>query len=179
MLHRNKARIAGLLVALSGAFAAPAVAGTSTSNIAVTATVVNNCAFSTTTGLAFTGYDPVVANATTALNATGVLSVQCTKSDSALTVGLGNGNNAVSSQRNLADTAADKLAYNIYQPASSTPGAACAYTTAWTSTATLALTTPTTGKTANSYNVCGQMPSGQDVPAATTYTDTVVATLTF
>ncbi len=47
---------------------APAHAGSTPTNLAVTANIAANCTISTT-AVAFGAYDPVVANATTALNA--------------------------------------------------------------------------------------------------------------
>ena len=50
--------------------------------------------------------------------------------------------------------------------------------TAWTSAATLALSSPTS-KASRTYNVCGQMAAGQDVAVDSNYTDAVTATINF
>jgi hypothetical protein len=79
-------------------------------------------------------------------------------------------------------TAHDKLAYTLVQPISATPLAACpafGANTAWGSTAGTSpvIGTPTS-KAARTFNVCGQIASGQDV-SVDSYTDTVVATINF
>src|SRR5579871_6049957 len=79
--------ISFLVLASSQAFA-----GTATSNMSVTATVSANCTISAGS-LAFGTYDPVVTNATTALNGTATLSVTCTNG-AASTLTLGQGSNA-------------------------------------------------------------------------------------
>jgi spore coat protein U-like protein len=154
-----------------------AQAGTATSNTAVTATVVANCTISTTP-VAFGNYDPVAANATTPLQSSGSVTIACTKG-SAPTIGISLGANALGSVRRMTDGAFNFLDYEIYQPASNAPGAACAFTTVW-GTAGAGLFTPTspTSKAARTYNVCGQIPAAQDI-AAGSFADTVVATVNF
>lgn len=75
--------IGAALVAVQPAHAA----GSATSNLAVSASIAANCTISTT-AVAFGAYDPVVANAATALNATGGVTIGCTKG-SAPTITLG------------------------------------------------------------------------------------------
>ena len=168
------AAVAALLV--SGGFAQ---AGSAPANLSVTASVAQNCTISTT-AVAFGAYDPISGGNATAA---GTVVVTCTKGATSLTVGLGNGLYSVSGQRNLGGATTgntDKLAYSLVQPTSNTPLAACpAYAagTAWTTTSTLALSSPTS-KAARTYNVCGQMASGQDV-SVDSYSDTVVATINF
>ncbi|MCU1308822.1 MAG: Spore coat domain protein [Acidobacteriaceae bacterium] len=77
------------ILALSGT---SAFAGTATSNLSATATVTANCTISTNP-LAFGAYDPLVANASTALPGTGIVTVICTNG-SAATITLGQGSNA-------------------------------------------------------------------------------------
>jgi spore coat protein U-like protein len=161
------------------------VAATATANFQVSATVLSVCIISAT-NLAFGNYDPTMSANTTANSS---LTVTCTKGNTTAVVGIGPGLHAASTQRNMIDSASNLLAYNLYQPPSNTPGATCVYTgtpTAWgdgtssTTGSTLALgTAPSiTGRT---YNVCGSIPAGQNVPATTGgYLDaTVVATVTF
>ncbi len=148
----------------------------------VTASVTQNCSISTSSALAFSSYDPIGTNATAPLNATGQISVACSKGATGLTIGMDNGTHISGSQRQmLGGTAAGMLQYNIFQPPSNTPGAACTFpgTTAWTATGTGLLTlssAPT--KVTRVYSVCGTIPGGQDV-SADTYTDTVGATINF
>ncbi len=156
-------------------------ASTSTS-VPVTASVTQSCSISTSTALAFGTYDPIGANAIAALNATGQVSVACSKSAAGLTIGMDNGAHVAGAQRQMVGgTSAANLNYNLFQPPTSVPGTACTFpgVTAWTATGAglLTITSPTS-KAARLYNVCGTIPGGQDV-AADTYTDTVSATINF
>ncbi|HUH93755.1 MAG TPA: spore coat U domain-containing protein [Casimicrobiaceae bacterium] len=160
--------------------AAPAVAANQTANLAVSASVTANCTISTS-AVAFGAYDPVVANAATALNATGSVTIACTKG-SAPTITLGLGGNASGSQRNMKlGSGSDLLAYELYQPPSTTPATACSFpgTTVWgTSGSNIFTPTSPGSKAARTYNVCGTVAAGQDVSVGS-YTDTVVATVNF
>jgi spore coat protein U-like protein len=160
-----------------------AFAATDTTNITVTATVSQGCSISTTAALAFGAYDPIGANATAALNATGQISVACSKGATGLTIGMNNGTHVVLTQRQMQGaTATDVLLYNLFQPPSSVPGVACAGNggTPWNSTAPAGVLTITSSpsKAARLYNVCGTIPGGQDASTGA-YTDTVIATLNF
>ena len=155
-----------------------AQAATATATLNVTATVSTNCTISATP-VAFGAYDPVSGSSKTV---SGTVVVACTKLATGLTVGLDNGANYTTT-RNLIGSGSntDKLAYSLMQPVSATPGALCpAYGagTAWTSAATLALSSPTS-KASRTYNVCGQMAAGQDVAVDSNYTDAVTATINF
>jgi spore coat protein U-like protein len=69
-----------------------AMATNSTANMAVSASVSNNCTISAGS-LAFGAYDPIVTNAATALPGTATLSVTCTNGASTV-ITLGQGTNA-------------------------------------------------------------------------------------
>lgn len=174
-------RLTALALGTAAALAAaPASALTATANLAVSASVAQNCTISTTP-LAFGAYDPVVTNATTDLNGTGSVSVACTKGATGLSIGLGNGQNYSGGTRRMAG-GGDFLGYAIYRPPNNSPGTACSFpgTLAWGTTIgtdTLALTNAAS-KAPRTYNVCGTIPAGQDVTVAT-YNDTVVATINF
>jgi spore coat protein U domain-containing protein, fimbrial subunit CupE1/2/3/6 len=148
-------------------------AGTATSNLAVTATVSANCSISTAP-VAFGAYDPVVANATTPLDGTGTVTVTCTSGDAA-TITLGQGSNAATGStdtaplRQMKDTGSDVLAYSLYSDSGRT--------TAWGNTAGTGLAETGTGS-AQALTVYGAVAAGQNVPAGS-YSDTVVATVTF
>jgi spore coat protein U-like protein len=168
---------AALSVASGVVFAASA-----STFVPVSASVTQNCAISTTAALAFASYDPIGINATGALNATGQISVACSKGAVGLTIGIDNGTHFAGTQRQMQGGATiSLLLYNIFQPPNNTPGTACTFpgTTAWTAVGTGLLTlssAPT--KVTRVYNVCGTIPGGQDV-AADTYSDTVGATINF
>lgn len=166
------------LLATSGVVDAASVS----TSIPVSASVSQNCTISTTSALAFSAYDPIGANATAALNATGQISVACSKGATGLTIGMDNGAHVAGAQRQmLGGVAANMLQYNIFQPPSNAPNTACTFpgTTAWTATGAGLLTLSSApNKVTRVYNVCGTIPGAQDV-AADTYTDTVGATISF
>jgi spore coat protein U-like protein len=154
-------------------------AGTASSNITVSATISQNCTIATTP-ISFGAYDPVSGSNVTAF---GTVVVACTKGATSTFIGLANGANFSGGTRNMdGGTAHDKLAYTLVQPVSGTAGAACpafGANTAWGSTSGTApvIGTPTS-KAARTFNVCGQIASGQDV-SVDSYTDTVAATINF
>jgi spore coat protein U-like protein len=148
-------------------------AGTQTANLAVNATVTANCTISTA-AVAFGSYDPVVANATTALNGTGSVTVTCTSGDAA-NVTLGQGADAATGStdaaplRQMKDSGSDVLAYSLYSDG--------ARSTVWGNTTATGVSDTGNG-TAQTLTVYGSVAAGQNVPAGT-YSDTVVATVTF
>ena len=186
LIRRNdmlKKSVLPMIVAASLVVAPVTVlAASATTTIAVSASVTQNCTISTTSALAFVAYDPIGANATAALNATGQVSVACSKGATGLTIGIDNGAHVAGAQRQmLGGVAAGMLQYNLFQPPNNTPGTPCTFpgTTAWTNTGTGLFTlSSATTKTARVYNVCGTVPGGQDV-AADSYTDTVSTTINF
>ena len=183
----KKIAIAAAVATTIGAFANSAVAGSATSNLSVTATVSTKCS-ATTTPVAFGAYDPLAVVDKTSTGGTVV--VTCTRNagkspDLAVTIALGVGLHNSSGRRMVGGTNGDFLTYELYQPSATTPAAACAYTTVWdggsgiftpTGVSPWGVTNPLT------FNVCGKAVQGQDVSGTTageSYTDTVVATITF
>lgn len=150
-----------------------AEAGTATSNLNVTATVSANCTV-TTNAVAFGAYDPVSANASSALNGTGAVIVTCT-SGSLAAIALGQGANAaagstdVDPARRMKDATTNYLSYELFTDA--------ARTLEWGNTPLTDVDHIGTG-TQTSITVYGRVPAAQNVPAGS-YTDTVVATVTF
>ncbi len=150
-------------------FASPAFAGTATSNMAVSASVSANCTISAGT-LAFGAYDPIVTNATAALDGTATLTVDCTTGSTAtITLGQGLNPTAASTAASPAPQMIDgtnKLAYFLYSDSGRT--------TVWGNAGVSYTGTGTSG----TVTVYGAVTAGQNEPAGS-YTDTVVATITF
>ena len=161
---------AGLLVA-----GGEAEAGTASANLTVSATVSATCLL-TTTPLAFGAYDPIVANATTDKTGTGIVTVTCTSGASS-TVTLGQGSSPKTGSTNevplrrMTDGAGtpDYLSYLLYQDAP--------HATVWGNTVSTGKAHTGTGAAAP-LTVYGVVTVGQNVPAGS-YSDTVVATVTF
>jgi spore coat protein U-like protein len=139
-------------------------------NLDVKADVVGNCTISTT-AVSFGNYDPVSANATTALNATGKVTVTCTRG-AGLSIDLGLGSNATGSTRRMTDgaTTASFLTYELYSNSGRT--------TVWgTGTSGLTITAAPSIAPRN-YTVYGTVAAGQDVPVGS-YADVVVASINY
>lgn len=157
----------------------PAFAGAANSNVAISASISNNCSISTT-AVAFGAYDPIVTHASSPLDGSGTVTITCTKG-ATTTVGLDLGANASGSTRRMTDGSSNFLTYEAYQPPNTTPGSACSYSspTVWgTSGANLFTPAAAPSKSGRTYNVCGRVPAAQDLPAGS-FTDTVVATVNF
>lgn len=180
-LVRILAACIGCLVAASSSWAA-----TATATVNVTASVPQKCKISTT-DVVFGQYDPVVTNLSTALNAPspGTLVVTCTKNASGVTLALNTGGHSTGgTNRRMLETAGAGmfLTYQLYQPVSGAPSAACAFTTIWGDGTNGTVLTPsgtTWGNTAaQTFNVCGQVAAGQDVEQGS-YADIITATVNF
>lgn len=162
---------------LASVFATVSVqAQTTTANMSVSAVVAGSCALNANP-LSFSSYD---AASTTDLQASTTVILSCTAgAGSAISMGPGNnvsGTGATAQRRMRLGTSATYMNYNIYQPSAATPGAACAYTTAWGNgtTAGNALTTGVSADgTPRTYNVCATVPHGQTTATTGSYTDTV------
>ncbi|MBN3945447.1 MAG: spore coat protein U domain-containing protein [Nostoc sp. NMS7] len=168
MMLRRFALASVLLIASS---AAPAMAATNNADLDVSAEIVANCTIATAP-LDFSAYDPIVANKTTAYNVNASVTTNCT-TGAVATITLGQGTNDTAGtpdapQRQL-KSGANLLPYYLYQDA----GRA----TVWGNTA-LTGVLPITDGTNQISTVYGQVPANQNVPVGT-YTDTVVATVTF
>jgi spore coat protein U-like protein len=155
-------------------FSVSAFAATKTTTFPVTANVISNCTI-TATPVAFGAYDPVVVNSPTGVNATatGTVSVNCTKGDAGVWVGLDNGSNYLAPNRRMLSGVANYLNYGLYQDA--------AFTTAWgntAATAPAAFPAFASAGTAQTLTVFGQLPKGQDAVVGA-YTDTVTATVNY
>ncbi len=167
----KKTLLATALIALGG-LALNASAATATTTFQVTATVVNNCVISST-NIAFGNYDPTSG---TAVTASGNVSAKCTKGD-VVYVELGQGTNPGTGSTGAVPvrqmkSGANLLPYDIY----TTSGG----TTEWgTGSANRpGSQTSASVNTALNFPTYGSLPAGADVPAGT-YTDSVVATVTY
>jgi spore coat protein U-like protein len=149
-------------------------AGTATQNLAVTANVPTNCLIATT-ALGFGAYDPIQANASSNLDASGgKVTVTCTKGSTPV-ITLGQGANADSGSTDAAPlrrmaNGSDYLSYSLYTDAGRT--------TVWGNTAATGYTVSSPTGTAQDVTVYGRISGGQNVPFGN-YSDTVVATVTF
>lgn len=168
-------RLPALLCALAAAalLAPPATAGTATDNLTVSATVSDNCSISTS-AVAFGAYDPIVSHAASALEGTGTVTITCTTGASAaITLGQGSNADAGSTDadpaRRMYDGTANYLSYTLYSDAGRT--------TEWGNDAATDVEETGNGA-AQVKTVYGSVDAAQNVPAAS-YTDTVVATVTF
>jgi spore coat protein U-like protein len=170
------ARIAGLTSAaamLAALVPAAANAGSVNQNVNVSASVAQNCKMTTTTNIAFGAYDPVTVSAVT--NATGALSVSCTKAATGITLTLsagGNSTHAVGPQTRamIGATNGNFLSYDVFEDS----GYATRFpVSAVAESVTGGITTPTT------ISLYGQIPAAAQDVAVDTYSDTLVATLNF
>jgi len=181
MLTNKKTKLAVVLgaAAIAAGVSSGAMAGTATSNIAVSASITQTCAI-TANPIAFGAYDPVTANATVAATSTATLDVRCTKGSAGVTVQLGIGANASGNQKRMTN-GTDFLSYNIFQPTTGVSGNTACSATEWGApTAALAVSPAVawSAVTVNSFTMCGSVPPAQNVGAGS-YNDTVVATITF
>jgi spore coat protein U-like protein len=145
----------------------PSDASTVTGTAAVTFNVTAKCSFGTST-LAFGAYDPIVANKTTALTATGSISINC-NSGVAATVSLDSGLNAAhaSGTTRALSGGGGYLSYEIYTTA--------ARTTVWNTTNTV----PYTGTgSSGTISVYGTIPAAES-GATASYSDTVGITVSY
>jgi spore coat protein U-like protein len=160
-------------ILIAAGSAAPAMAGTATSNLTVSSTVPNNCTISTA-AIDFASYDPISANKNTNATGTGTVTVTCTSGASA-TIKLGQGSNAEAASsdaaplRRLKDAGTNHLSYGLYKDN--------IHTQIWGNTAGTGVSHTGTGS-AQAMTVFGRIAAGQSVPAGS-YSDTVVAEVSF
>jgi spore coat protein U-like protein len=150
---------------LAGAlFVAPALAATTTTNLNVSASVVDTCVVSAS-NVNFGTYGG------TQLDGAGTVSVTCTNL-AAYTVELdaGGGAGASVASRKLTGPASQTINYSLYKDA--------ARTTLWGTVAGSQSVAGTGTGTQQVLNVYGRMPASQ-TPGAGTYNDTVIVTVAY
>jgi spore coat protein U-like protein len=159
-----------LLVAMLAIPAPPAQATAVTTPLSVTAIVGAVCSLSTS-AVSFGSYDPIVANASTPLNATGSVSDTCSNGlAGTITLDAGlypTGASTATVPARQMRSGPSVLSYFLYTDS--------ARTNPWGSTG-VGITG--TGLTSLPIQVYGQIPGGQNA-AAGSYADTVTATITF
>jgi spore coat protein U-like protein len=158
-------------------------ADTKTGSLIVTSSVAQACIVTSTATLGFGAYDPIVANAASALAGTGSVSLTCTKGSSGINIDLDAGVNALSSQRRMVRAGGgDFLNYNILQPAITSPWTSCTGTTWGSTVGGGSVYTPGgvmwSSSAAQAFTVCGSVPAAQN-PSAGSYSDTVTVTVNF
>lgn len=158
-----------LFVALLGSVSA-AFAGTSTSNLTVSATVSSTCSISAGS-LAFGSYDPVAG---AQVDGSATVSVNCTKGASTkITLGQGThaaaGSTDATPVRRMSD-GTNFLSYALFSDASRT--------SVWANTAGTGVSYNAASSSTQQLTVYGRITASQDIPAGS-YGDVVVATITF
>ena len=147
-------------------------ADTGTSNMSVSATVEHSCSIDNTP-MAFGVYDGVVANASTALEASSTVISTCTLGAAALiTMNAGNFAGSGSDDtpvRRMASGKGDYLVYQVYSDVSRE--------TVWGNPASTGVALTGTGLP-QSHIVYGSIPSAQMVPEGD-YNDQIVVTITY
>jgi spore coat protein U-like protein len=165
------ARLAAAAALVCLSFSPLVVNASGSSSVTVSATVSNTCAFggSTPTTVTFgSGYDPVVANASTAATVTYSPQYMCTKSDATYTWSFTSLNH--SSTQAVLKSGGNSLDYNITDASSN------AYNGDGSNSH--AVGSAGNGSTVLTYSsFTFTIPSAQNVPAGT-YTDTLTVTLT-
>ncbi|MEI6245312.1 MAG: spore coat U domain-containing protein, partial [Acidobacteriota bacterium] len=112
-MNANKSlRTISAALVIAGMSASSLLAASTTANLSVSATVANNCTISSN-AISFGSYDPIVAQATANLDATGSVVITCTKG-ATTTIGLDTGANASGSTRRLS-SAGSYLDYELFQ----------------------------------------------------------------
>lgn len=148
------------------------LAGTANSDLTVTATIANNCTIATTT-LAFGTYDPITTHKAANLDGTGAVTVTCTNGAS-VGITLGQGANADAGSTDAAPlrrmkSGSNYLSYSLFSDSNRS--------VVWGNTSETDVSDTGTG-VESAHTVYGRIALDQNVPAGS-YSDTVVATVTF
>jgi spore coat protein U-like protein len=179
--HAIRMALLGATAMVGVGSALDAVALTTSGTISVTATVVDNCAF-TTTPVAFGNYDPAVVNAAGGANlaGTGTLLVTCTTGD-AISIDLDAGGNPFAGSSATVPlrqmiSAGNLLGYSLFWPSAAGAGGTVT-ATVWGTGGGTSFGYSATG-VQQTINVFGSVAKGQNVPAGS-YSDTVNVVVNF
>lgn len=143
--------------------------GNATVSTQIDLTVTNDCITITAPDVNF-GSAPLVKNFPT-LSQT--ISITCTKGSS-YTVGINNGQNAIGNVRNMI-SGSNRLSYDLYKGSDGTRWGGSG-SERWSSVTSSSLSSDGLLRT---YNYTAQVQSGQNTPAAGTYSDTLVVDVAF
>lgn len=165
--------VAGATALILGVTSGTRAASPQNADLSVSATVEANCTI-TTTAVDFGSYDPIVDNLSTDAEAQGEVTVLCTDGASA-TVTLGQGvdpgpgSSDTTPARRLKHGTSDYLTYALYSDSD--------HSIVWGNTAGTGVSHNGSGMSTD-LHVYGVLAAGQNKPVGT-YSDTVVATVTF
>jgi spore coat protein U-like protein len=166
-MNRNRLLVVVAMLCLAALLPADAGAQT-TGNLAISANVAANCTLSVSP-VAFGAYDPLGTHAATPLDATGGLTVTCTKG-SVPVITIGQGGQPSASARQMANGTGGLLEYQLFQDSG--------HGTPWGLGADGFTALPAPSKTPRTFTVYGRVAAGLD-PVPGTYGDTVLVTVTF
>ena len=175
-LNHPQFKIAALSAMLLGtALSVPAYAETGSANMAVTANIGMNCTISAT-DIAFGAYDPIVANASTDLDAAGSVTTTCTVGSAGKVIigqGLGDDDDSTDAaplRRMQGPSEGDYLEYQVY----SNDGRS----NVWTNEVATGVAYAASGS-AQVMPVYGRVAAGQTTVAEGSYTDTLIVTVNY
>jgi len=175
-LNHPQLKIAALSAMLLGtALSVPAYAGTGSANMAVTANIGMNCTISTT-DIAFGAYDPIVANASSDLDAAGSVTTTCTVgSAGSVIIGQGLGASEGSTdadpvRRMQGPGEGDYLGYQVYSDSE--------HQNVWTNYGDTGIAYSASGS-AQVMLVYGSIDGGQTSVPQGSYSDTLVVTVNY
>ncbi len=175
MIKRLGMLAAFAVVSLAFASAPAFATGTQNPTLTVKTAVITNCTTMSSQTLNFGSYDPLGAGP---YNGSAAFSTKCSSGDT-VSFNLDNGGSygsaggSYTSLRAMTDGSSHYLAYHLCS-------ASCTGSNDWSNSGSYASQTGAgvTGS-ALTWTVYGQIPTGQDVPAASQYQDTVTVTLNY
>ena len=176
-LNQSKLKLAIVSAMLVGtaSLTFPAYAVTESSNMAVTANIGMNCTISTI-DIAFGGYDPIVANATTDLDAAGSVTTTCTVGSAGKVIigqGLGDDDDSTDGaplRRMQGPSEGDYLEYQVYSNVGRSD--------VWTNEVATGVAYTASGSE-QIMPVYGRVEAGQTTVAKGSYSDTLVVTVNY